>query len=98
MLTVKVENLYLWCPDTLREPGGPFGVFVWDSQILYIEVVHEFLFLGVPRKEELMGTRAREEDSWICVGATGWYFCNSLLLPSMRPWGLAGQTPRLLPC
>lgn len=67
------------------------------GQILYAELEHEFLFLGAPRDKELMGMRAREEDSWICVGATGWYFCNSLLLPSVRPWGLAGQTLRLLP-
>lgn len=70
-MSVKVENFYLWCSDTLREPGEPFGVFVWDSQILYAELVHEFLSLGVLREKELMGTRAREEDSWICVGATG---------------------------
>lgn len=59
------------CSDALQEPRGPFGGFVWHSQILYAELVHEFLSLGAPGEEELMGMRAGEEDSWICVGATG---------------------------
>jgi len=56
--------------DSLQQPGGPFGG-VWTSQILNADLGHEFLFLGAPREKELIGMRAREEDSWICVGATG---------------------------
>lgn len=36
---MKLEDFYLWCSDTLQEPGGPFGVFVWDSQIFHAELV-----------------------------------------------------------
>lgn len=93
-MAVKVQNFSLWCSSTSPEPGA----CVCDGQTLFADLVHELLLLGAAREKELMGRRAEEGDSWSCAGAAGWYFCKGLLLPSVRPWGLAGQTLRLLPC
>lgn len=51
------------------QEGTP-GAFVW-AICLYAGLVHSFLLLEAWRGKELTGTRAREEDSWIAVGATG---------------------------
>lgn len=66
----KVENAFMVLGHLV---GARRGLLVPSCGIvsLYAGLVHTFLFLEAWREEELMGTRAREEDSWISVGATG---------------------------
>lgn len=69
-VAAKVENLFVVLGHLV---GARRRLLVLLGGIvrLYAGLVHTFLFLQAWREKELMGTRAREEDSWISVGATG---------------------------
>lgn len=63
-VAAKVQNFFV----VLRHlAGARRGLLVLLCGIvsLYAGLVHAFLLLEAWREKELMGTRAREEDSWI---------------------------------
>lgn len=59
----KVENFFV----VGHLVGARKGLLVLLCGIIsfYPGLVHAFLFLEAWREKELMGTRAKEEDSWI---------------------------------